>query len=135
MNTNYETIRMLERGVDEIERLRKANTELQTKAMAFDMLRTVLGMIPHPTQQGYGVDIAWRMQQHSDELRKHDVSFDEFPNAEDAAIDEALAGEPQPARPLRTHRECECPEGPCRHDALDQWATVGHRPAQRERRR
>lgn len=46
----------------------------------------------------------------------------------DAEVDAVIAAEDQPARPLRTHRECACPEGPCRHDALDQFATSATRP-------
>lgn len=62
-----ELIRMLRMAYDEIITLQRAVTDLEPRALAYDNLSRVIGLIPQP-ERGYDEDIAWRLKQQVDAL-------------------------------------------------------------------
>lgn len=56
-----EIICLLRTAHDEVVTLRRQVTELAPKAHAYDTLAAVARMKPEP-EQGYGVDVAWRIK-------------------------------------------------------------------------
>jgi hypothetical protein len=66
---NTEAIEMMSRCSDEIKAQRRQIELLRPKAEAFDVLKTVVSLIPGPSH-GYGEDVAWRLDKRIEELRK-----------------------------------------------------------------
>lgn len=64
-----EFIETAELAAGEIRELRRQVAVLEPKARAYDALVTVIGFLPRQSQ-GYGVDIAWQLDQRVAELRK-----------------------------------------------------------------
>lgn len=60
---------MANRAASEIESQRAKIAELAPKAEAYDLIRTILGLLPR-TQQGYGEDVAYMLRRRADELLK-----------------------------------------------------------------
>ena len=65
---DHEAIQMMQRCVHELRQLRKDRDALRAKAEAWDILSTVVGLIP-----GRGIsmdeDLAWRLEKHIEELQ------------------------------------------------------------------
>lgn len=59
---------MADRAAEEIERLRRVNSELAPRAHAYDTITTILGLLPQQSQ-GYGEDLAWKLRKRAKELR------------------------------------------------------------------
>ena len=68
-----DAIQMMQRCAEEIRQLRRINAELAPKADAYDSLRTVLNLIPQPSQ-GYGEDLVWKLEKEIEALRSQDVA-------------------------------------------------------------
>jgi len=60
---------MAERGAIEIRMLREQKAALAAKADAYDVIRSITGMLPQQSQ-GMGEDFAWRLERRAEELRK-----------------------------------------------------------------
>lgn len=61
MNTTVQEISLLHSALHEIRGLRSRLAEVEPKAQAYDVLATIVGLIPRPTQ-GYGMDVAWQIE-------------------------------------------------------------------------
>ena len=61
---------MATRAASEIEALKAQNA--RDKCRAYDVLSTVVGLLPLPPQ-GYGEDLAWRLRNQADILRSPDT--------------------------------------------------------------
>ncbi len=67
MNDN-EALEMMKRCRDEIRLQRTVIDQLTPKAQAWDQLCKVLNLLPQ-APQGYGEDLAWRLDKRIDELK------------------------------------------------------------------
>ncbi len=53
---------LLRAGHDEITLLRRQIAALEPKAHAYDTIAQMAALTKHPSSQGYGEDVAWRMK-------------------------------------------------------------------------
>jgi len=64
-----DAIQMMMRCREEIVSLRRQIDRLAPKAEAYDAMTSILGMIPRPSQ-GFGEDLAWRLEKEIAELQR-----------------------------------------------------------------
>lgn len=64
-----ELLTLLRQAHDEIVTLRRQVNELTPRARAYDDISLILGFIPRQSQ-GYGIDVAWRVQEAVAEVEK-----------------------------------------------------------------
>lgn len=57
-----ELLNLLRSAHDEIIQLRRQVTALEPRAIAYDNINRIIGMMPAPSQ-GYGIDVAWQIKQ------------------------------------------------------------------------
>lgn len=69
---NGETREMMRRCADELKYLRRRIDELAPKAEAYDMLRQVLGLLPHPPT-AVRADLIWLLEKRLGELEKEEA--------------------------------------------------------------
>lgn len=67
--TDREAVQMMRRAADEIRTLRRINAELGPRADAYDSIKSVLNLMPRPSQ-GYGEDVAWLLEKRIAELEE-----------------------------------------------------------------
>lgn len=77
-----EAIEMMSRCSTEIKDQRRQIELLKPNAEAFEVLKSVVGLMP-TTSQGYGEDIAWRLDKRIEELKR-----DQRKNGADAIKEE-----------------------------------------------
>lgn len=65
---DQEALDMMKRCRDEIRQQRAIIDQLTPKAQAWEQLCKVLNLLPQPSQ-GYGEDLAWRLEKRIDELK------------------------------------------------------------------
>lgn len=66
---DQDAIQMMQRCREEIITLRRQIDRLAPKAEAYDAITAILGMIPRPSQ-GYGEDLAWRLEKEIAEIQR-----------------------------------------------------------------
>jgi len=66
---NREAIEMLRRTAGEIRDLRAHIDRLSPKAEAYEVIRTIAGMVPRPSMGG-SPDLAWQLERRAQELEK-----------------------------------------------------------------
>lgn len=76
-----EAIEMMRRSSAEIKSLRSRISALEPKAHAYDSLAAVIRMFPQPAQ-GYGEDIAWRLDKRISELEAEHAANSVDPDAD-----------------------------------------------------
>lgn len=64
-----EKIDLMGRAIDEINTLRHRNEILEAKVQTMDLFALVLRTEPKYPSQGYGEDIAWKMQRYLDNAK------------------------------------------------------------------
>ena len=65
---DQDAIQMMQRCREEIIALRRQIDRLTPKAEAYDAITAILGMIPRQAQ-GYGEDMAWRLEKEISEIQ------------------------------------------------------------------
>lgn len=60
---------MAERAAMEMKQLRARNATLAPAADAYEVIRSIIGLLPGPSQ-GMEGDFAWQLEQRAEELRK-----------------------------------------------------------------
>ena len=65
---DQEAIQMMNRCVHEIRDLRRQVDQLQPMAQAYDVIRTITGLIPQPGQ-GMSPDIVWELEKRIKDLQ------------------------------------------------------------------
>lgn len=66
-----EAIEMMNRCLHDIEDLRRQRDILAPRAEAYEVIRTVVGLLPK-LSQGYSEDIAWTLKKKIKELQEKD---------------------------------------------------------------
>jgi hypothetical protein len=69
---DQEAVEMMVRCRNEIRSQRATIEQLMPKAQAWDQLCKVLNLLPQPSQ-GYGEDLAWRLDKRIEELKAEKV--------------------------------------------------------------
>tara|TARA_R110000796_G_scaffold68034_5_gene156047 strand:+ start:275 stop:511 length:237 start_codon:yes stop_codon:yes gene_type:complete len=67
-----QAIQMMQRSIETIKSLRRANAELAPKAEAWDAIRQVLNLLPQQSQ-GMEPDLVWMLEKEIAEIRANDV--------------------------------------------------------------
>lgn len=78
-----QVIDMAQRCIEEIEQLRRVNAALAPKAEAYDLLKSVVDLIPCRNNRGEGEDIVWRLKRQIADIKAQDA--DSGPGAGDDA--------------------------------------------------
>jgi len=64
-----ETADMADRAADEITNLRAVNARLAPQAEAYELIRSIVGLLPQQAQ-GYEEDLAWRLRERAKKMRE-----------------------------------------------------------------
>ena len=99
-----EIIQVLRHAHDEVVTLRRRIAELEPKAMAYDTIAQIAALSIHPSNQGYSVDVAWRLKEIVEKLVAER-------NAE-------RADQPEPTCPAHRQPVSRCPASCDRGEAL-----------------
>jgi hypothetical protein len=67
--TDQDVIDMAQRSIEEIEMLRRQNSEMAPKAEAYALILKIIGLIPDRSHSA-GEDIVWRLKHQIAELRE-----------------------------------------------------------------